>query len=85
MAKTPKPTGKASKPDLKPLDEHLAALLNPALILRASTPLMQPLQKSDHGGAVGMGRVGGETALPPSVWVSSTVTTSFLMSAFMSW
>jgi len=31
MAKTPKPTGKASKPDLKPLDEHLAALLNPAL------------------------------------------------------
>ena len=31
MAKSPKPTGKASKPDLKPLDEHLAALLNPAL------------------------------------------------------
>ena len=31
MAKTPKPTGKSSKPDLKPLDEHLAALLNPAL------------------------------------------------------
>jgi excinuclease ABC subunit B len=34
MAKTPKspkPTGKASKPDLKPLDQHLAALLNPAL------------------------------------------------------
>ena len=31
MAKSPKPTGKASKPDLKPLDQHLAALLNPAL------------------------------------------------------
>ena len=34
MAKTPKspkPTGKASKPDLQPLDAHLAALLNPAL------------------------------------------------------
>ncbi len=35
MAKSPKKprlsTGKASKPELKPLDEHLAALLNPAL------------------------------------------------------
>ena len=31
MSKVPKSTGKASKPDLKPLDQHLAALLNPAL------------------------------------------------------
>ena len=35
MAKSPKTTskssGKASKPELIPLDEHLAALLNPAL------------------------------------------------------
>ncbi|MCX8504466.1 MAG: hypothetical protein ORN52_10900, partial [Beijerinckiaceae bacterium] len=35
MAKSPKSTakssGKASKPELLPLDEHLAALLNPAL------------------------------------------------------
>ena len=26
------PTSKASRPDLQPLDEHLAALLNPALV-----------------------------------------------------
>jgi len=31
MAKSAKSTGKASKPPLKPLDQHLAALLNPAL------------------------------------------------------
>ncbi len=32
MAKSPKPSrGKASRPELQPLDEHLAALLNPAL------------------------------------------------------
>jgi excinuclease ABC subunit B len=32
MAKTPRsPTSKAARPALKPLDEHLAALLNPAL------------------------------------------------------
>jgi len=32
MAKAPKSSAKASKPELKPLDRHLAALLNPALL-----------------------------------------------------
>ena len=32
MAKAPKSRPKASKPDVHPLGEHLAALLNPALV-----------------------------------------------------
>jgi excinuclease ABC subunit B len=40
MARNPK--SKASKPELKPLDEHLAALLNPALTKKQPVPAPAP-------------------------------------------
>ena len=61
MARTPrKPrlsTGKASKPDLKPLDPHLADLLNPALNREREAADgfgERPLETYAHGDATGV-------------------------------
>ncbi|WP_296713063.1 excinuclease ABC subunit UvrB [Rhodoblastus sp.] len=60
MAKKPSSRGKASKPDVKPLGDHLAALLNPALVGKgfeeaASPYLAEPLS-AEEAARYGLGQ-----------------------------
>ena len=75
MAKTPKSssksTAKASKPDLLPLDEHLAALLNPALTQERQSQANARAQL-ESGRAEGFGEApqaaySAETSQPTSI------------------
>ncbi|WP_298427688.1 excinuclease ABC subunit UvrB [Rhodoblastus sp.] len=59
MAKKPTSRAKASKPDVKPLDEHLAALLNPALIGKgleeAASPYVAEPLSAEEAARYGLG------------------------------
>jgi excinuclease ABC subunit B len=61
MAKKPSyRSGKASKPDVKPLDEHLAALLNPALIPpgmeEVASPFLGETLDDEEAARLGLGQ-----------------------------
>jgi excinuclease ABC subunit B len=60
MAKKPSSRGKASKPDVKPLGDHLAALLNPALVGKgfeeAATPFLAEPLSAEEAARYGLGQ-----------------------------
>ncbi|MDI9848505.1 excinuclease ABC subunit UvrB [Rhodoblastus sp. 17X3] len=60
MAKKPTSRGKASKPDVKPLGDHLAALLNPALVSKgfeeAASPFLAEPLSAEEAARYGLGQ-----------------------------
>jgi excinuclease ABC subunit B len=70
MAKKPPSRGKASKPEVKPLDEHLAALLNPALLGKgmeeAATPYRAEPLSAEEAARYGLGQEPEITREKPS-------------------
>jgi excinuclease ABC subunit B len=60
MAKKPSSRGKASKPDVKPLGDHLAALLNPALVGKgleeAASPFLAEPLSAEEAARYGLGQ-----------------------------
>ena len=79
-AKSPRPARpKASRPDLKPLDEHLAALLNPALNDRPPGFEEAPQAGFDVGGQpIALRERGGEAPSHPRGMTGSAATADVL-------
>jgi excinuclease ABC subunit B len=66
---------KAARPDVQPLDEHLAALLNPALKGRAADPYPRPQDKLGQD-KLGQDKVDGFEEAPQSPYSLETSETS---------